>query len=104
MIPPSAPDLAPEPAGVCSRPRRRPASGEAPARTPNAHRPDLIARLKAGIAALEGAGPRFDPALPAGGPSPWRLGLDALDVEFVRVFIHSQIQSQQGFTFLFNTG
>jgi len=79
MIPPSAPDNAPETQGVCPLPRRPPASGEAPARTPNAHRPDLITRLKAGIAALEGAGPRFDPALPAGGPSPWRLGLDALD-------------------------
>jgi protein ImuA len=80
MIPPSAPDLAPEPEGVCSLPRRRPASGAAPAQpSPSSHRPDLIARLKAGIAALEGTAPRFDAALPAGGPSPWRLGLDGLD-------------------------
>jgi protein ImuA len=79
MIPPSALDDAPEPGGVCSLSRQGLAGSAAPARAPSTHRPDLIARLKAGIAALEGTAPRFDAALPAGGPSPWRLGLDGLD-------------------------
>jgi len=79
MIPPSAPDDAPEPGGVCSLSRQCPAGGAAPARAPSAHRPDLIARLRAGIAALEGAGPRLDAALPCDGSGQWRLGLDGLD-------------------------